>query len=104
MPRQLNVRFLIALLGSAALLGLVTHLIHGWQVRRDADFLLRQADRARDEKHLDKEVEYLRRFLLVKPAEADVRARLGFALEARARTSKELLLAFMTLEQALRER
>jgi tetratricopeptide (TPR) repeat protein len=40
-------------------LGLGTHRLHGWQVRRDSAFLLQQADRAKDEKHPAKEIEYL---------------------------------------------
>jgi tetratricopeptide (TPR) repeat protein len=101
MQRHLDVKFLLVLLGVAAVFGLGTHLLHGWQVKRGASFLLRQADRAKDAKEPDKELGYLARYLAYAPDDNDTRVRYGLALQKRGR-GNDVLQAFLVLEQALR--
>jgi tetratricopeptide (TPR) repeat protein len=82
---------------------LSTHFLHGWQISRGGAFYLREADRARAEKNFDKEIASLARYLSYVPSDEEIRARYGFALEARG-GDRDHLPAFLVLERVLRER
>jgi tetratricopeptide (TPR) repeat protein len=61
--RRLNLVFLAILLAAAALLGGGLHLVHGYQVRRNASALLDRARRAEADHQLEKAEQALRQYL-----------------------------------------
>ncbi len=98
----LNVRFLAWLvLGSMLLTGGV-HLLHGYQVERNAVALLFQAERARDQGRLDLSAKYLQRYLGFQGDDAGAMASLALTLDDLAATRAGRLRALLAYEQALR--
>jgi tetratricopeptide (TPR) repeat protein len=105
MRRRLNLKFCGILMGALALLGAGTHLLHGFQVRRNARILLVQADRAEKEDKLPQAADCLSRYLALAPGDVDAYARYALLLadEKLANSPKELLTAFFALDQAVRK-
>jgi tetratricopeptide (TPR) repeat protein len=101
MKRQLNVKFLAALLLGTAVFAGGLHLVHGFQVRRSATALLRMAGKAGEKGELDRKVQYLRLYLAHVPDDADALADYGLTLDKLALSEKARLQAFSTLELAL---
>jgi Tfp pilus assembly protein PilF len=104
MRRRLNVKMLLALVGGAALSGLALHLLHGYQVKKQAGSLLEQADRAEKKSQHRLAIDYLRRYLAFKPVDTGALARFGRLL-ARADVAvseKDGLFALAILESVLR--
>ncbi len=113
MRTKLNLRFLTCLLVVGAVLGVSVHLVHGYQVKRNASVYLHMADKAKEEadtakkdadafrekKDSDKEKEsqareresrakeigYLARYLGLMPRDIDALARYGEALDDNAK-------------------
>jgi tetratricopeptide (TPR) repeat protein len=102
MRRRLDVRFLFCLVAAVLVAAVGVHLLHGYQVRRNAGSLLRQATRAEEQKHLDQAARYLRLYLSHEPGNTDALARYGLLLERLARSGQDHEQAFLTLEQVLR--
>jgi tetratricopeptide (TPR) repeat protein len=104
----INFRLLLGLLISTAVLGLGVHLLHGYQVRRNAGALLLQAEFAREQGNPDRAADLLYRYLLAVPDDIEGRARYGQVLEeaaaalpdpaARARRQYQVLAVY---EEAL---
>ncbi len=104
MRRRLNVKGILLLLGGLVLFGLATHFVHGFQVKRQAGSLLKQAERAENAKEYRLAIDYLRRYLGFRPGETDALARYGrlLAREDIATTPRAGLFAMSILESALR--
>jgi tetratricopeptide (TPR) repeat protein len=77
------------------------HFLHGYHVGRNARILLDQANRAEQVGHLNKTVEFLRRYLVHKPGDTDALARLGLALGHPEASSRAQLEARSVLEKVL---
>ena len=76
--RKLNLRFLAVLLGSCVVLGGCVHLLHGFQVRRNAGAFLREAERALGSDDLRQAAQQFRRYLQFMPQ--DAQAQLDYAM------------------------
>lgn len=102
MRRSINWRFVtigIGILGA----GLISlHLVHRWQVRKQVGAYLRLADEARDEKNVERETQYLERYIASRPDASDQRERLARLLATSARGSKAVQNAYLALEDVLR--
>src|SRR5947209_8253540 len=94
--RRLDLRFLASLAAACAVVGTLLHAVHGYQLRRTADFLLRTADAAADSGRLQRSVDYLERYLALVPGDGDTLAKYGLLLaDTRLATHpKALLRAF----------
>src|SRR5262249_1333890 len=100
--RKINWKLGLVLLIGVVVLPIRLHTLHIFQVRRTATSSLALADKARDEGQIDKELEYLNRYLIQRPEAKPVLARFGLALNRRARTIEQQREAFATLERILR--
>jgi tetratricopeptide (TPR) repeat protein len=100
--RTLNFTFLTIFLVAVGLLGVGTHFLHAYQVKRNADALLEAANRAEADKDMDKFADYLRRYVEFKPEDVDQRARYALYAESRAKTPIEKYRVFLAMEDVLR--
>ena len=90
-------------LGSCAALGVFIHLVHGFQVKRNARALLEQATVAEQEGRPEQAAEHLALYLGMAPHDTEALARYALLLHRLAREPKARLKAFFTLERALRQ-
>src|SRR5579863_2711885 len=98
--RTLNYRFLGWLLLAAALISAGAYFAHGYQVKRHADVLLREAESAREREDWNQAIEYLERYVLLVPRKNVVPlADLGFLLADQRR----IVEAYRTFENVLRQ-
>ena len=96
--RTLNLRVLALLFVAGLAVAGATHVVHGFQVQRNANTLLREARRAQEADRSWDAVDYLRRYLALVPADTDAMAELGLLLaDLNARGQ-----ALQSLEQVLR--
>ncbi len=102
MKRRLNARFLVCLLVPVALLGGGVHVLHGYQVRRNARDLLWQANWAEEHGRPGPAAKYLGLYLGFVPSDTDALAKWGQILHKLAASREEQLRAFLVLEQVLR--
>jgi tetratricopeptide (TPR) repeat protein len=100
--RSFRFKLFFVMLAAVALLAGATHLLHGYQLRRNARAFLEQADRAEREGRPDLAADYLARYVGFAPGDTDARTRYGRLLEGLASTPRELQQAFLLLEEALR--
>ncbi|HXG10619.1 MAG TPA: tetratricopeptide repeat protein, partial [Gemmataceae bacterium] len=102
--RTLNGRFLACLLIAALLLGAGVHLLHAYQVRRNASALLTHANQAEEDGDLDRAIQYLEHYLGLVQEDNDALARYGRALYKRGGSADEKQRAFLVLEQVVRRK
>jgi len=104
MKRRLNVRFLVRFLAVTAALGLGVHLLHGVQVRRNADhflatarlFSLEAGDRGQA-------LVYFQHYLTIEPQDVAARVEYALTLESKGRNNSQRLLAVAQMERILAE-
>jgi tetratricopeptide (TPR) repeat protein len=102
MRRRLNVKGLCALVGCIVLFGVLAHLLHGYQVKRQAGSLLKQADRAEHQKQYRLARDYMRRYLGFQLKDTDTLARYGRLLARDVTTPQAGFRAIAVLESVLR--
>jgi predicted Zn-dependent protease len=100
--RAVNARAVLLLLAGAAVLGSVTHLAHGFQVRRNARALKEQAAQASQEGRPAQAADYLAQYLGLVPTDDEALADYALLLNRLARNGRERLQAYFLLEQVLR--
>ncbi len=100
--RRLNLRLFGGLLGIAAALAAVLHLLHGWQTDRNAGRLLEKAEAAAQEGHSADAIRLYTQYLKYRPNHLDAQASLGMLLDQPAASGKMRLSAFMLYEGILR--
>ncbi|HTU92356.1 MAG TPA: tetratricopeptide repeat protein [Gemmataceae bacterium] len=86
--KRLNYRFVACMLVGAAVFGVGVHFVHGYQVKRNASVLLRQAEQAKKENDHAGETQYLAQYLGFVPNDTEARARFGQAVHERAKQTK----------------
>ena len=105
MPPRLSIRwwFLCKFAVVSVIVLMAVHFGHRAQVRRQAGALLRQADAARDAipANEEREIDYLRRYLVSQPNAIDERERVARLLARKARNRKELAEALLVIEDVL---
>jgi predicted Zn-dependent protease len=102
MRRRLNEPFLFRLLIAIFVLGTAVHLLHGFQVRRNATALLRQAVREEEQDRLDRAVEYLGRYLTYFPDDTDALLDYCRVLDRRTASGPERWQVLAVLEEGIR--
>lgn len=101
--RTLNLRFAALLLVITAVLAGGVHLLHGFQMRRNAHMFLREAERARAEKKSAEAVRHYQRYLEFMPDDTAVLADYAVVLaDLAAERAGARRAAYETLERALR--
>lgn len=102
MKRQLNGKFLLVLVISAAALGGGIVLLHSVQVGRSTKALLAQADRAEAQGDLARTEDYLSRYLHYQAGDVKALARYARLREQRAQTPAEQTQVVQLYETLLR--
>ncbi|MCI0682563.1 MAG: tetratricopeptide repeat protein [Gemmataceae bacterium] len=102
--KTINVKFAAIVVGVFAILAAGAHLLHGYQVKRNARILFDQAQKAEERGDLARAIDYVRRYRGLAPHDDEALAKLGMLLAdpAIAKTRKQALQAYFVLEQALR--
>ena len=109
-------RFLLKLAVLLLIGGIALHFTHRWQVRRQVGALLYQADQAHElaaeeeksgnevtaQGQRDRETIFLKRYLIARPDDIDVRDRLGRLIAQGAKSRRQREEAFLILEDILR--
>src|SRR5947208_5339353 len=103
MKRRVNIRFLLISLVLLAAAGTGVHLLHAYQVRRNASAFLREADRYEKEGDDAKASEYLGRYLGLRPDDTDTLARYALLQDKLAKTYRAQERVFLLFEQVLRK-
>jgi tetratricopeptide (TPR) repeat protein len=101
--KTLNLWYLARLSATIGIVVVVVFLLHRHQARKQADAFVHQADVAEQEGDLVRAARYLKRYVVMRPADADVRARLGMLMDDLATSSKQRFQAFLELEEVLRQ-
>src|SRR5262249_11860285 len=101
--KRLNLRFLVVLLGAMAALGGAAHLLHAYQVRRNAHAFLDLAASAEREGRLADATNYLGRYVGLQPNDADSLTKLGQLLtdERMAKSNQAKQRALLVLNKVL---
>ncbi len=100
--RRLNLVLLAILLVSMGLLGGAIHLVHGFQMRRNAARLLDRAHRAESANALDKVDEVLGRYLSLRAGDAAAWAWYARVVDRRDTARARVERSYLVFEQALR--
>jgi tetratricopeptide (TPR) repeat protein len=100
--RRLNFKLLVVLAVVTSVLGGTVHVVHGFQVRRNARALLKRSQQAEKQGDRTQAVGYLGRYLNLAPGDTDAMAKYGLALDELAQSPRGKLQPFLVLEQVLR--
>src|SRR5580700_10427485 len=103
MKKQLNFKYLLRLVVIAIAVAATVYLVHHWQVGKQADAYLVQANIAEERGDLARAAGYLRRFIVERSDDIDARARLSLIVAQTARSRDEKFRAFLEMEKVLRE-
>lgn len=99
--RRVNGAFLLGLLITVGVLGGGAHVLHAFQVKRNAGDLLKQATRAEQKGDLKRATTCLRNYLAFRPDDAAALARYGLLIDQMARTPRDREQVFLVLERVL---
>jgi predicted Zn-dependent protease len=102
MHRQLNIKLLAWALGSLLLAGAGIHVLHGYQVQRNASVFRDQAEKAASEGQIQEAAAAFHRYLVYRPGDNDALARYALLLDQLADSPAAHYRALQALEQALR--
>ena len=78
--KRINFRFALVLIASLAVLGVATHFLHAYQVRRTANAMQSRARQLESEGQIAQAVDYLGRYLSLNPDKNDELAHYGSLL------------------------
>src|SRR5262249_29890327 len=100
--RTLNVKLLGCLLGALLALGVGTHFLHAYQVKRNAKMLLQQAEAAEKEGKTQECIKNLGLYLAYLPEDTDTLEKYGLLLYDQASGVRGKWFAVQHLEQVVR--
>lgn len=100
--RSVNYVAVLILLVGTSLLGLGVHLLHAYQVKRNAHTLLDQADLAERDGETNQVADYLGQYLGMAPNDTSVLARYGLLLDKQATSARQRQRAFEILDKVVR--
>ena len=103
MRRRLNLRAFLIVLLVFGLLGAGVYFFHNWQVNHQIKSYLLKAEQAIVDKDPQMAREYLERYLLLQPNEAQALNRYALLLDDSAKSPLEKTRAYLTLEKAIRQ-
>jgi tetratricopeptide (TPR) repeat protein len=105
MNRQINFRFLGVMVAILAVVAVTSNVLHGYQVKRNAGYLLAQAKKAQlgEKPDVPAAMKYLNHYLTLRPEDAAARARFVAILGGRAKHYKEKEQAYLAIEKLFRD-
>src|SRR6266542_310803 len=103
MNKRLNVRLLLQVGIALVVLGTVTHLLHAFQVGRQARAFRAEGYRAAEEKDFERSAVSLHRYLALRPDDLEARLKYGVSLGRVAATPAARERAYRYLETSLRK-
>ena len=77
MSHTINWRYILKFAALLAIAAAAIHFTHRWQVRKQIGVFLHHADEARDAGNKEREIAYLRRYLVARGEDVDTRERLA---------------------------
>jgi tetratricopeptide (TPR) repeat protein len=101
--KRLNVRLLFRAVAVVLVVGTAVHVVHGFQVRRQARAYLLAGEDAAAANDLDRATNQLRRYLAVRPGDLEAQLKYGLLLERMAHTDAARQRAYRYLEQVIRQ-
>jgi cellulose synthase operon protein C len=102
MKRTLDLTFIGSVLGITFAMGVGIYFLHDFQVTRNVVAFRDRANRAREAGNLIQTADYLRRYLVLRPHDAEALSEYGLLLEAQAKSLDEVQRAYLVLDQVLR--
>src|SRR5260370_17645730 len=99
MTKRLNVKLLLRVALVLVPLSTAVHLVHGFQVRRQARDYLNEGDRATAAGDFQHAVRSFGRYLTLRPKDVAAQAKYGLALERLPNTPPTRLRAYHSLAQ-----
>lgn len=99
---RLNSRFLLGMAVVLVVFGGAVFGVHRYQAKKLVEAYATQADLAKDKGEVGKEVDYLRRYLSLNPADAGRRVRFGLLQARTAKRPQDKVAAYYTLQDGLR--
>jgi predicted Zn-dependent protease len=102
MQRRLNTKLLLCTLASLAVLFTAVHLVHSHQMHRNAGALMREAERAVQQKDYARAVVLLQHYLAYEPNDTEAIGRYALALSKATPSGSARFKTFLLLEQVLR--
>ncbi|HKB42483.1 MAG TPA: tetratricopeptide repeat protein, partial [Gemmataceae bacterium] len=103
MNKRLNVRLLLRVGIALVVLGIATHLLHAFQVGRQARAFREDGYRAAQEKDFERSADALGRYLILRPDDREARLKRGVSLSRVAVTPAARERAYRFLEASLRK-
>jgi tetratricopeptide (TPR) repeat protein/Tfp pilus assembly protein PilF len=101
-PRTINLGAVLILLLGGAVVAVSVHFVHGFQLSRNAAYLLEEAKEAQASDRLEEARETLASYLELNPTDTDARFRYGLLLHRAATSPQGKMHALLVLEKALR--
>src|SRR5579872_2312276 len=99
--KRLNLRLVLWLAGTLAVAATGVHLVHAYQLRRHAQTLQEQIQRAEDAGQTEQVAELLKRYLLFAPDDTDALLHYGQTLEKLPADAGNRWLAAAAYQQVL---
>lgn len=103
MNYRLNSRLLVRVIGTTFLVLVCVHLLHAFQVNRQADTLLEQAQQAKAEKDYARSTLFLDHYLQREPDDLHAKAEYGLVLALSARSAPQEWRALHVLEEVVQQ-
>jgi tetratricopeptide (TPR) repeat protein len=100
--KRVNSRAVLVLAGCLLGLGVSTHVLHGWQIHRNAGSLLDDADRLEREGQLAEAADQLEQYVGLRPDDTEALARHGLLLSRLVRSDRDCRRPLGILEEVLR--
>ena len=101
MNRRLNAAFLIKFLAITLVLGVGIHLLHGFQIQRNARHFLTMAERSLEEGKLPQALTYFQHYLSIEPRDVAARVRYALVLDRQASKGSDRLRAILEMDKIL---
>src|SRR5438876_6079626 len=101
MPTRINFKLLLLTLTILVFTGTGAFFVHRFQVQRNAADLLVEAEHAQEQRHPDRAVRFLSRYLMLRPHDVDARVRIAELLEQSAASPRQLRQVLGAYQQVL---
>jgi cellulose synthase operon protein C len=98
---EVNWKFLAKLFLSFAVIGTACFFLHRYNIRRFAEVYRQQMTAAKEQGNVRRELDYLRRYLVLQPKDSAARLRLGLIQAQLAVSPRDRLNAFFSLQEAI---
>src|SRR5262245_49072286 len=102
MQRRVNLRLLLVSVATLLVLGVGIWLLHGYQVRRNAHYLLQRADEARADDVFSTALTYYGQYLTLVPGDTEAGEKFALTLDKVADDANDRVRVVLRFEEILR--